>query len=285
MHRRLLLVILLFYPLILTSCADGGPVGDRLQISVTFYPLQYVAERIADNNADVINITPAAADPHSLELSPKQVKAMGEADLIVHLSGGFQPAVDQALAVIGDVPKTDTAMLADGREGDPHFWLDPARLAKAGELVAQGMSEIDPANSALYMLHAQELTKELQELESEISLGLKDCQGATLVTSHEAFGYFADKYGLQQVGINGIDPAQEASPARLRTIAKTVAEQDVQTLFFEVAASDKMTRVLATDLNVNVAVLHSIERASENDDYLDLMHQNLDALESGLNCG
>ncbi|WP_432570980.1 metal ABC transporter substrate-binding protein [Kineococcus sp. SYSU DK005] len=263
------------------AAGDDGAGGD-LRVTVSSYPLQYVAERVTAGRAEVDNLVPPGADSHALELSAQQVGRLGEADLVVHLSG-LQPAVDEALEAQPPAHLVDAAALAD-LHGDPHFWLDPTRMARLAEQVAGAASEVDPEGEQQYAANAERLARELTELDREYATALAPCADATLVTAHEAFGYLAQRYHLQQVGINGIDPHVEPSPARLRDVVDTVRGRDVRTVFFEATTSAAVAETLAQDTGVRTSVLHPVERVTREQDYPGLMRENLTALTEGLNC-
>lgn len=296
--------------LILTGCSTSAGSDDgKLQVLASFYPVQFVAERVGGELVDVQNLTPPAAEPHDLELSPAQVRSIGDADLVVYLSG-FQPAVDQGIeqrspAHVIDAAKTadleahpngagatPEAQTDDGDEHgdehgglDPHFWLDPTRLGPLADAVAEELAAIDPDHADTFRANAATLTDDLTALDTEMSTALAPCAGATLVTSHNAFGYLAQRYDLTQVGITGVDPEAEPSPARLREVGKIVADTGVTTLFFETLVSPKVTTTLATDLGVGTAVLDPLENLADGaTDYIGVMQTNLGALTDGLTC-
>lgn len=287
--------------LTLTATAACSPAAqdDGVDVLASFYPLQFVAERVGGDHVDVTNLTPPAADPHSVELSPARVRELGQADLVVYLSG-MQPATDEAVAARPPARLLDTAEAAGleaGPDGagaepsvsdavDPHFWQDPTRLADVAQDVATQLAEADPAHAADYAANADALVDELTALDEEYRQTLAPCAGATLVVSHEAFGYLAERYDLVQVGISGIDPEAEPSPARLRAVRSVVEAGDVRTVFFEVITSPKVAKALAEDLGIDSAKLDPVEGQADPDaDYLDLMRENLAALEAGLACG
>ena len=300
----------------LTGCSapgTGGSAEDAEGVTVlaSFYPLQYVAQQIGGDLVTVDNLTPPAAEPHDLELSPAQVREIGTADLVVYLSG-FQNAVDEGVEARAPehvVDAADAAGLAEHAEEteeehaehadegdqhdhgatDPHFWLDPSRLAAVGQAVADELAAADPEHAEEYAAGALRLGERLDELDQELADGLAACQGATLVTSHAAFGYLADRYALEQVGISELDPEVEPSPARLREIGDLVEERDVKTLYSETLVSPKVTKTLASDLGVETAVLDPLEGLSEEAtaagaDYVSVMRANLAELEEGLVC-
>lgn len=282
----------------LAACAPSD-ADTRHDVVAAFYPLQFVAERVGGAHVAVTSLTPPGGESHDLELSPSAVAGVGEADLVVYLSG-FQAATDAAVAATDPAHAVDAAQAAglevapDGVEPgdsatgslDPHFWLDPTRLTAVAHQVADALAEVDPAHAAEFADAADTLAADLDALDAELAAGLAPCRGATLVASHEAFGYLAERYGLHQVGLSGIDPEVEPSPARLRDVAATVRDEGVRTLYFEVLTSPKVTQTLAEDLGVGTAVLDPLEGRAEGDerDYLDIMRDNLDALTTGLTC-
>jgi zinc transport system substrate-binding protein len=314
----------------LTACStDGAGTGSddgTLQVLASFYPLQYVAEQVGGDLVSVDNLTPPSAEPHDLELAPAQVRAVGDADLVVYQSG-FQAAVDEAVdarqpehvvdaadvveleASPGTVEHMDdehegetaeehaehadeSATDEDGHDHgalDPHFWLDPTLLEPVADAVADELSAVDPGNAATYAANAEALTATLDELDARYATALEPCAGQTLVTSHTAFGYLAERYDLVQIGIAAIDPEAEPSPARLREIGDVVEANDVQTIFTETLTSPKVAETLASDLGVATAVLDpleglSTEAADAGSDYVAVMDDNLDSLVTGLGC-
>ncbi|MEL7974563.1 zinc ABC transporter substrate-binding protein [Isoptericola sp. F-RaC21] len=327
LRRRAALAALpvLALPAVLAGCStDDGAADGTLEVLASFYPLQYVAEQVGGDLVTVSNLTPPAAEPHDLELSPAQVREIGTADLVVY-SSGFQAAVDEAVGTqspehvvdTSDVVSlekhpgtpTDEDATADALEGadehadegtddghdhaegamDPHFWLDPTRVIDVGHAVAASLGEADPEHAATYAENARALEKSLKDLDADYAAGLKECASRTLVTSHEAFGYLAERYDLEQVGIVGLDPEAEPSPARLREVGAIVEENDVSTVFTETLTSPKVAETLAKDIGVTTAVLDPLEGLSKDaaeagDDYVSVMQDNLAALTEGLQC-
>lgn len=304
--------------LLLTGCAtpaDDGPTGGP-RVLAALYPLQFLAEQVAGDLASVESITPQGAEPHDLELAPAQVRTIGTADLVVYI-GGFQAALDDALAqrspahvidanaVLGlgshdaddgghdDGEHDDEADHGDSNDdhaghdhdGDPHFWLDPTLLAALADPVANVLAEIDPANSATYEANATQIATELTALDKEFASALSSCERDVVVVSHEAFGFLTERFGLTQVGLSGIDPESEPSPARLREIRATIAEHDVTTIFTETLVNPKAAEVFAADLGLTTAILDPIEAQVDPDtDYRDVMRANLEALTLALGC-
>lgn len=328
LRRRAALAALpvLALPAVLAGCStdDGGDDG-TLEVLASFYPLQYVAEQVGGDLVSVSNLTPPAAEPHDLEVSPAQVREIGTADLVVY-SSGFQTAVDEAVETQSPEHVVDTSDVVtleehpgtptdedaaadqdhadehadehaegDGHDhaaegaSDPHFWLDPTRVIDVGHAVAASLGEADPEHAAQFAENARTLEKSLKDLDADFAAGLEECASRTLVTSHEAFGYLAERYDLEQVGIVGLDPESEPSPARLREVGAIVEENDVSTIFTETLTSPKVAETLANDIGVTTAVLDPLEGLSKDaaeagDDYVSVMQDNLAALTEGLQC-
>ena len=278
-----------------TGGTGGSGDGDGVAVLASFYPLQYVAQQVGGDLVDVRSLTPPGAEPHDLELSPAQVDEVGRADLVVYLSE-FQTAVDEAVdanppAHVVDAAQ-DTELHAaehaedgeehaedDGHEHgtlDPHFWLDPTRLPAVADDVAAQLSEVDPDNAATYAANAEAFAQEMADLDQRYVDGLATCESRTIVTTHEAFSYLAERYDLEQVGIAGVDPEGEPSPARLAEVGQVVQDEGVGTIFFE---------TLADELGVDTAVLDPLEGLTDDtQDYVSVADANLETLRTALVC-
>ncbi|MEO5778577.1 MAG: metal ABC transporter substrate-binding protein [Arthrobacter oryzae] len=314
-RTRFALAMPLLSTLSLSACASGAPAetsasgtagadGAPLTVMASFYPLQYVAEQVGGTLVKVESLTPPGTEPHDLELSPASVASLENAAAVVYLSG-FQPAVDDAIkqaspANVVDVSaeanleaghseagESEEAHAGEAKTGgmDLHFWLDPDRLAKAAHSVAAELGEVDPGNAATYKANAEALTGKLTALDQDFSQGLATCTTRTAVVSHEAYGYLTNKYELKQVGISGLEPDTEPSPARLAEIGTVVKDEGVTTIFTETLVNPKVAETLAADLGIKTAVLDPLEGLVDDSlDYEKVMRQNLEALRSALSC-
>lgn len=307
MPRRRLVAAALATPLLLAGCGDplaGGDSGTRVVTS--FYPLEYVAERIVGEHADVVTLTSPGVEPHDLELTVRQTAEVAEADLVVY-EKGLQPAVDAAVAEHGPeqvVEATDVVELAPAEaeahegeseeehaehadaEGDLHFWLDPVRLAEVAAEVEARVAEIDPDNAADYEANLASLRSDLESVDAEYTDGLAECRLDTVVVSHDAFGYL-EQYGLHFESIAGLSPDAEPSPKHLTELAGLIESEGITTVFSETLASPAMAQTLASDLGLDTAVLDPIEGLSDataGEDYLSLMRANLVALQEANEC-
>ena len=307
--------------LALSACSPSASTGDKtskaskdgtLTVMASFYPLKYLTEKVGGEHVTVTSLTPDGAEPHDLELSPKMVDSLASADAVVYLAG-FQGAVDEAIeqhapTTVIDVSSAAQLVAIDStsnhpgeHEGhdhehadhdhhhdmsmDPHFWLDPARMANAATLVGDKLAEADPTNAETYKANAKALNEELTSLGDNLVAKTSTCQIKTFVTAHTAFGYLADRTGLTQVGISGLDPESSPSPARLAEIGKIAKDQGVTTIFTEALIDPKVAQTLADDLGISTAVLDPIESQTDSSkDYAAVMNDNIDALTKANNC-
>ncbi|MDQ3157780.1 MAG: metal ABC transporter substrate-binding protein [Actinomycetota bacterium] len=293
--------------LMLGACGSGaGTKGSSTQVVAAFYPFAFVAAEVGGTNVAVDNLTSPGVEPHDLELKPKQVGSVQNADLVL-FEKHFQAAVDEAVDQAGrnDKDTVDVAELvrlqplpagtdedgADEKHGhdedDPHVWLDPVNMIAVTEAVRAKLSAIDPDHAASYDKNAAALTAKLKDLDKSFSAGLARCQTSKIVTSHAAFGYLAKRYGLEQVAIAGIDPSNEPSPAQLADITKLVRKNKITTIFTEELVSPAIASTVAQETGAKTATLDPIEGLSDetaDENYLTLMAKNLAVIEKANNC-
>lgn len=286
MERRISLSLLTLLMGLLASCGGGGDEKDdsRRSVVTAFYPLTYIATAVAGDEADVSSVTPAGVEPHDIELTAAQVRKISEADLLVYIGEGFQPALDELVPEVAKTLDVLTVRPPGVRAKDPHIWLDPILMAGITDSVAGALSQVDPDNARTYRRNADALITEINDLDDDFSNGLSRCDRRTIVTTHESFGYLADRFNLKQVGIAGIDPEQEPSARRLDEVAKIVEAEDITTIFFEALLPEDLADTVAEETGAITAVLDPLESPPKSGDYISAMRGNLDALRTALGC-
>lgn len=279
--------------LICFSCASRSSSQGRPSVVASFYPLAFATSQIGDGRVRVTNLTPPGVEPHDVELTSGQVAALEDADLLVYAGRGFQPAVELLASARGDAALDVLAEMRlrpgfgdaeEAPEVDPHVWLDPTRLAAIGDAIAGRLAALDPGNARAYRRAAAALRSRLRALDRAYASGLEGCVTNRIVTSHEAFGYLAHRYGLIQVGISGLDPEAEPSPRRVAEITELVRSEKVRTVFFESLVSPRVAQTIAAETGVRTDVLDPIEGPPEDGDYFDAMRSNLRSLREALGC-
>lgn len=282
---------------------DGAGTGGGIRVVASFYPLAEAAERIGGERVEVVNLTPAGSEPHDIELSSRQVDRLEDADVVLYVGQGFQPAVEEIaerrrsgavdLSEVVDLAAGASADLAgdeeEGSEVDPHFWLDPRLMAKAAAEVARALVEASPGDKAAFEANADAYGAGLAALDEEFSTALESCERSDIVTAHAAFFYLAERYGLTQRAIAGLSPEAEPDADRLARLADQIEEEGITTVFYEELVSPAVAEALAEEAGVTTAVLNPIEgltegQAAAGKDYAAVMRENLAALRLALGC-
>ncbi|GAA3529141.1 zinc ABC transporter substrate-binding protein [Aeromicrobium panaciterrae] len=312
------LALLAAAPLValLAACGANAKDDGKTSVVASFYPFAYVAEQVGGSFVDVQNLTSPGAEPHDLELKPKQVAAVQDADLVI-FEKHFQAAVDQAVEQ-ADRPKGATvdadAELTvlpaqpgaeeedahdhgdeegheedahDHGDEDPHTWLDPANMITMTKAISSRLASIDPDHASDYEANADALIGKLEALDTAFANGLTTCERRTIVTSHAAFQYLAKRYNLTQVPIAGLDPSNEPSPAQLGDITKLVRKEGITTIFTEELVSPAIADTIARETGATTATLDPIEGLSDetsDETYLTLMDKNLAILKKANSC-
>ncbi|MER0445503.1 metal ABC transporter substrate-binding protein [Streptomyces sp. Edi4] len=295
----------------------------KLDVVASFYPLQFLTEQIGGAHVAVTGLTKPGVEPHDLELRVRQIAALNDADAVVYLKG-LQPAVDAAVGQADVKTKVDASTLTSmekhgnevgghaaahddhpgedehpaGESGDhghqhsgagedPHIWLDPVKYAEVAKGVGAALEKADPAHAADYRSNTTALLARLDALDKEYAAALKNTAltSRVFITTHAAFGYLAERYGLTEEAITGLDPDSEPSPARIKALQKMAKADGVTTVFYETLVSDKTAKTLAADASLRTDVLDPLEGItdrSKGTDYFSVMRSNLAALKTAL---
>ncbi|GAA2731948.1 metal ABC transporter substrate-binding protein [Streptomyces nogalater] len=295
----------------LAGCSgDAAGTGDtgKFDVVASFYPMTFLAERIGGDHVHVTTLTSPGQEPHDLELSTRQTASLEESDAVLYLKN-LQPAVDKAVDQSPVDTKIDAASLTTlekhgnevgghaaghddhdhghGEEAgeDPHIWLDPVRYAQVAEGVGKAFEKADPDHAADYKKNTAALVKQLNALNTEFENGLAHTKSKVFITTHAAFGYLAERYGLTEEAISGLDPDSEPSAARVKDLEKMAKADGVSTVFYETLVSDKTAKTLASDTGLKTDVLDPIEgitKHSRGQDYFAVQRANLKALQQAL---
>jgi zinc transport system substrate-binding protein len=278
---------------VLVGCSsdDGDDTAD-VDVVAGFYPVAWVAERVGGNRVSVTDLTPVGVEPHDLELAAPQVDDVLDADIVVVIGDGFQPAVEDAaesrdgptLELLEELPEEELA------EDDPHVWLDPVLMGHVAAEVEAALVEADPAGEDTFRRNAGELRAELRALDESYRTGLATCERDLVVSAHDAFGYLTDRYGLRQEGVAGISPDAEPDAQRLAELADLARDEGVTTVFTEELVSPEIAETLAREAGgLQTDVLSPLESLSpeqrdDSADYISVMEANLAKLQAALAC-
>ena len=291
---------------------NDTPEEGRFTIVTTIYPLLYFADRIAGPDVDVLALIGSGVEAHTFEPTPADIQLLASADLIVANGLDLEPWLDRAIDALGDsaVPVVEAANVDGVRQQadedhqqadedhqqadedhrwDPHLWLDPVLAAAQVERLRDALVVADPDATDTYVANAADLLADLTSLDALYASRLADCAQRHFVTTHAAYGYVADRYGLQQIAIAGLTPESEPSPRDLADLVERVRALDLTHVLVEPSLSSRVAETLAAETNLDLLPIHQLESVTPDEladhgDYLGLMRANLDSLTTALGC-
>lgn len=267
------------------------------------YPLEYFTAQIGGDRVQVDGVVPSGGDVHDFEPTPGDLRKIAGADLIVYNGLGFESWIDALLAA-GDAP--DTAVQASSSsvarhfdsngvatdsddDLDPHLWLDPVLAVTQVRAVTVGLVMTDPEGRAIYMANSDALIDRLTALDRQFTEALGTCSRDTFITSHDSFNYMAARYGVNAIGISGINPESEPSPRALADLSNLVSDSGIEYVLVSPIDSERLSDTLARETGVESLPLHSLQNLTSDqkksgETYFSLMEQNLASLVTALGC-
>jgi zinc transport system substrate-binding protein len=263
-----------------------------LQITTSFYPLWEFANEVGKDTVIVQNITPAGAEPHDYEPTPQDIEKILSSKLFIYNGASFESWADNVAKEAqkhGVITINMAQALQIENAKDPHIWLNPEMAVKEVAVINQALQSIDPQNAMIYEANKEAYTKKLIDLSTMMDSTFAQCKENTLVVSHQAFSYLANKYHWKVLSILGIDPEEEPSPKKIAELAETVKKNNISVIFFETLVSPKIAETIAQETNAKTKVLDPIEGIPQNEidmgkSYLSIQYQNVQNIKEALQC-
>lgn len=264
----------------------------KITVSASFYPLYEFARQVGGDKIIATSVIPAGAEPHDYEPTPQVLVATQKANTFIYNGGTMEPWVDKFLPDYKNlaIKASDHINLQQTSEGkDPHFWLDPMLAQQIVANIRDGLIKISPANKDYFTKNAAAYVAQLAQLDKDFKTGLQTCQTRTIITSHDAFSYFGQRYNLDVVSIAGMDPDSEPSAAKLAELSNLVRQKNVKYVFFESLVSPRLADTIAQETSAKTAVFDPLEGLTDDaqkagKNYITVQHDNLKALQLALGC-
>jgi ABC-type Zn uptake system ZnuABC Zn-binding protein ZnuA len=283
----------------LSACGgDGGggavaPVSGRpLRVVATTTHLSDFARVLGAGRAEVLDLLKANVDPHDYEPTPADLEAVRRADLVIKNGVGLEEWLDRTLKSAGSKARVvDASTGVKLRKDDPHIWHDVTRARTMVATIAQAMRETDPDNAAAYAEAERAYGAELEALDAEIRRRIDALANKKLVTNHDAFGYYVERYGLEFVGsiIPSFDSQAELSSRELASLVARIKDQGVRTVFSESSLPPKTAETVAREAGVRVVAGDGAlygdtlgPPGSGAETYLEMMRHNTRTIVEGL---
>ncbi len=280
-----------------SSCPETAP---KIKIVTSVFPLLEFARAVSGESGDVSLLLPPGAGIHTWQPRASDIVRLSSADLFIYIGAGLEPWIADVLRSVSSsrlhvLAAVDALTLEEPTAGgeeetDPHVWLDLQKDRVIVDSIARALSLIDPANSEAYLNRAARYGEELIKMDERFREGLRHCrQRKVLLGGHAAFGYLANKYGLEQISVIGLNPDAEPSPSQVVAAIETARKLNLKSVFMEANTSSKMSRILARELPAELLVLHPGANLSQKEwssglTFFDLMEANLKNLRRGLGC-
>ncbi|HVH32182.1 MAG TPA: metal ABC transporter substrate-binding protein [bacterium] len=298
--RNSLALTLLVVLMVLPKAGRGGSaVADKIGVAASFYPMYEFARQVGGDRSRVRNLTPAGAEPHDYELTPKDIIAVNTSKVLIYNGAGFEPWAQKLLPqlppsvlVVNAAEGIRIATATTGEDQgkpDPHIWMDPILAQRQVDNILAAFIKVDPEGKAVYGANAAKFKGELTALHERFQRALSPCRKKIFITNHAAFGYFAARYGLTQLGIVGLAPDAEPSASKIRELIRLARQNDIRFIYYESLVSPRVAAAIAREVGARTLVLDPLEGLTDKEmahgkNYLSVMDQNLHNLKRGLDC-
>lgn len=314
--KKLRYVFLPLFVFVLAACQPTAdvqkPQQNSLQVVVVESFLADIVHNIAGERLEVETLMPSGLDPHSFEPTPKDVAKISDSDILFINGAGLEEWLED---IIENLPEDQLIITASAglesrieveegheegevveevdehdHEYDPHFWLNPLLVVKYVENIRDGLIRIDPEGSALYTANAETYIQQLIELDQYIEEKITQIpvDRRLIVTNHESFGYFADRYGFTIVGTILKSVSSGASPSALQMaeLVDQMRSSGASAIFMETGSNPELAEQLSNETGIKVVYdlyTHSISEEGGNaPNYIELMKYNVEQIINAL---
>ncbi|MEM2761164.1 MAG: zinc ABC transporter substrate-binding protein [Nitrososphaerales archaeon] len=269
--------------------------GEKIKVATTFYPLYEFTKNVGGSRVEITTLVPVGIEPHHWEPTPRDIQNLETTDIFVYNGAGFEPWIDRITAKeLSNVAAVEIArgielLQSEDKRKDPHVWLDPILAKHQVNMIKLALTEVDSAHAQYYEENAASYIAKLDALDARIRADLSNCEKDTFVTFHQAFGYFANRYGLKDVHLVGLDPETEVSPEELRALIDFARANDIRVIYAEELVNPRLAEVLAFEVGAQVLILSPVEGLTDEEvrqglTYIEKMEQNVQNLRVGLDC-
>jgi ABC-type Zn uptake system ZnuABC Zn-binding protein ZnuA len=292
--RRLPLLALLLLGLA-AGCGDGGGAGNAsVEAVATTTQVADLVRNVGGDPVAVDSILRPNSDPHEYEPRPSDAAGIAKADIVFRSGGDFDEWLDGVVDSAGGDATTVTLIDSVKRErGDPHWWQDPRNAILAVAAIRDALIDVDPGGRAGYERRAAAYTAKLRRLDAEVARCIERVPAGKrkLVTTHDALGYFADRYGIEVIGavIPSLSTQAQPSAKDVNALVDQIKSEGVEAIFPEASLSKKLEEAIAREAGAEVGGQLWADtlgpEGSSGATYLDSIRANAAALAEGMSGG
>lgn len=301
--RRLFLVLVAallvgsLLPALSTSAQPGAQLG-RLKVVTSIMPIADLIQNVGGDRVQVTALVPPGGEPEDYDPTPADATAVSQARVFFANGLGLEGYLDKLTESAGN-SQLEVVTLSDGLPtltsfgqgadagGNPHLWLDPQNAVSYVDTIQRTLSRVDPDNASLYQTNAERYTGQLEDLDASIQqqVGTIPPAQRVLVTTHDAYPYFAKRYGFTYLAVVSANPDAGPSAQEYAQLVKTVRDNNVKAVFGETGFSAQMISQLAADTGatfVGDLYTDTLSQQPPTNTYLGAMQYNADTIVGAL---
>ena len=275
-------------------------------VAVTTFALYDITKHIVGDTLNVVNILPFGVDPHSFEPTPKLMVKLQKSAIVFYSGAGLEPwthgfhfphkAINiSEYVTLRKLSKKEHEEEHEEAEHhhenglDPHYWLDFDNMKRAAKVIAQELIKLFPENKKIYKANEKRYITMLDNLDTGYKTALSGCKNDTVIMSHNALGYLAQKYHFKVASLSGLSPEADPSAQDVNRIFRNIKERGINTIFFENFVNDKLIKTIANDAKIKFELFEPLgnitaDEAKAGVTYEDIMKKNLKKLKEALQC-
>lgn len=306
------------------NSSNQKPTNKKLTVYTTIYPLEDFTKKIGGEFVNVKSIYPPNVDAHSFEPTTKKMMQIASSDLFIYTGAGVEGFAEKATKTL----KNENVKIIKAAEGisllksseehsheeeghheeeadhkeeghseeehdehgdyDPHIWLDPIRSIQIASNIKDSLIQSQPENKDYFEQNFADLKSKLEELDAQFKDTVNKGKTKYIVVAHGAYGYWQDRYGIEQIAISGLSPTQEPSQKDLENIVEESKQHQIHYVIFEQNVSPKIAKLIQSEIGADSLTLRNLESITKeeeenHEDYFSLMNKNIEALKIALN--
>lgn len=303
MKKSSYVILFIAFAMLITGCQSTSET-DENKVYTSIYPIQYIVEEIGGDLITTESVYPPGVDAHSYEPSSRDMTKIAKGDAFIYLGVGMESFAETAADSLEnqDVKLVEVAALDDSLfshginhndddhdghshgDQDPHVWFDPLRMIQMGELIKDELGTVFPDDKEIFMTNFKAFEEKMLALDEDFTQTLAEKNKKSILVAHAAYGYWEERYGIEQIAISGLTTNDEPSQKELTEIVNIAEEHDLKYVIFEQTGTDKVSQIIMEQIDAEPLYMHNLESLTEddiehNENYITLMEKNLDVLD------